>query len=38
MYDYIIIGGGIAGLYADFLLTKKYKTLFNSRFYMEALL
>jgi protoporphyrinogen oxidase len=27
MYDYIIIGGGIAGLYADFLLTKKYKTL-----------
>lgn len=27
MYDYIIIGGGIAGLYMNALLSKKYKTL-----------
>jgi protoporphyrinogen oxidase len=27
IYDYIIVGGGIAGLYANFLLSKKYNTL-----------
>ena len=27
MYDYIIIGGGISGLYMNYLLTDKYKTL-----------
>jgi protoporphyrinogen oxidase len=27
MYDFIIIGGGIAGLYMNYLLTDKYKTL-----------
>lgn len=27
MYDYIIIGGGIAGLYMNYLLSKDYKTL-----------
>ena len=27
MYDYIIIGGGISGLYMNYLLTKDYKTL-----------
>jgi protoporphyrinogen oxidase len=26
-YDYIVIGGGIAGLYANYKLSKKYKTL-----------
>ncbi len=26
-YDYIIVGGGSAGLYANYLLTHKYKTL-----------
>ena len=27
MYDYIIIGGGVAGLYMNYLLNDKYKTL-----------
>ena len=27
MYDYVIIGGGIAGIYINSLLSKKYKTL-----------
>ena len=27
MYDYIIIGGGISGLYLNYLLTKSNKTL-----------
>ena len=27
MYDYIIIGGGIAGLYANYLLNKDYNGL-----------
>lgn len=27
MYDYVIIGGGIAGLYANYLLNNKYNTL-----------
>jgi len=27
IYDYVIIGGGISGLYANYLLSQKYKTI-----------